>query len=728
MTCRPTGFVMLNSSDVQEAHDLALVAHVSTLKASIPFLHFFDGMRTSHEINKINLIPKEVMSSMVPHEAIAAYRARSSHPEHPSFRGTLMGTDTYMQGVERAEEYYRRVPDIVQDTMDELAKHTGRQYHLFDYYGVKDATKVVISLGSSAGAAMEAVDAANARGEKVGMLKVRLFRPFDTERFLKALPPTVTKIAVLDRVKEAGAVAQPLFSECSAAIQLSDRNVTVVGGRYGLGGRDTSPGDIFAVFKHLDAARPTHNFTLGIDDDVCHTNLPPVSPEEDVDCVPEGTVQCMFWGLGSDGTVGANKAAIKTLGENTDLHAQGYFQYDAKVSPTPPQLIQKSGGMTVSHLRFGPKPIRSTYYIKKADYVACHQPSYITRYGPQMTGKLKDNGTFVLNAPWKTQAELEANIPAAVRRNLAQKNAKFFVVDAAALAEQVGLSGRVNNIMQTAFYQLSNVLPLDQAVALLKDDITKTFKVKGQSVIDKNHKAVDAALSAVMEVAIPASWATAAPEEDVAHGIVDPFADTPEDTEYMRNVGRPLTRMQGMKMPVSKMPIGGQIPNGSTHFEKRGIAFNIPVWDPKACVQCNLCSMTCPHAAIRPYYMEKADADAAPFTTINAKPKKLAKQFRIQVSPLDCIGCGLCIEACPADALSPAKLDDVRTEEIANYTFADALPLQEGLLDKYSVKGLQTQKPLLEFSGACAGCGETIVAKTLTQLFGKRMAIQTASG
>ncbi|KAG9390025.1 Pyruvate-flavodoxin oxidoreductase [Carpediemonas membranifera] len=682
---RPSGFAMLNSTDVQEAHDLALIAHVASLKASLPFLHFFDGMRTSHEIQKISVIPEAVMDEMVPHDAIAAFRKKSTHPEHPTYRGTLQGPDTYMQGVERGEEYYRKLPGIVQAAMDEFAEKTGRHYHLFDYVGHPKADKVVVVLGSAACAAEEAVDALNARGQKVGLVKVRLFRPFDADAFMASLPKSVKSIAVLDRVKEAGAFAQPLFGEVSAAIQLAEKKCTTVGGRFGLGGRDTSPADIMAVFKHLEQKKPAHNFTVGINDDICHTNL--ARYPEEIDCVPEGTVQCMFWGLGSDGTVGANKSAIKTLGENTDLYAQGYFSYDAK----------KSGGITISHLRFGPKPIKSAYMIRTADYVACHQPSYMGRYGPQIVRPLRERGTFVLNAPWKTVEELEAHIPADVRRTLAEKNAQFFVVDAAALAESVGLTGRVNNIMQAAFYQLANVLPIEEAISLLKGDIEKSFKIKGQDVVERNWKAVDAALGGLVKVDIPEHWRKAEASEDTVHGIEDPFADTPEDTEFFRTVARPIQRMQGASLPVSIMPEGGQIPNGSSKYEKRSIAYTIPIWNPDNCIQCNLCSLSCPHAAIRPYLLTQEQADAAPegFTTINAKPKKLGAQFRIQPSPLDCVGCGLCIEQCPADALSFDLLDKVKEEQKKLYAYANDLPLREDAMDKFSVKGSQFQKPLV---------------------------------
>ena len=711
MATRETGFALLASCSVQEAMDLALVAHLSTLRASVPFIHFFDGFRTSHEIQKINVIDYQDIKPLVDWEAIKRHRQRALNPEHPHLRGSAQNPDIYFQVTEAANSYYLKVPEIVQEEMEKVYKLTGRRYNLFDYVGHPQAERVIVMMGSGAEAAEEAVEYLNRRGEKVGLVKVRLYRPFSAEHFYNAVPKTAKRIAVLDRTKENGALGEPLYLDVCTVFQNKHDHRLIVGGRYGLGSKDFTPSMAKAVFDNLKRTEPKNHFTVGIVDDVTFTSLP---VEEKIDAAPPNVVRCKFWGMGGDGTVGANKDAIKIIGDNTNKYAQGYFAYDAK----------KSGGLTVSHLRFGDVPIKSTYLIEVADYIACHQPSYVKKYN--ILEGIKEGGTFVLNSPWSLE-EMEKNLPGSIKRTIARKRLKFYNIDAVKIAEEVGLGGRINMVMQTAFFKLANVLPVDKAVQLLKEAIEKTYRKKGKEIVAMNQKAVDLALERLEEVNYPESWADAPMEEEKEEVVEKP--------EFIKKVADVMNAQQGDKLPVSAFTPGGFFPPATSQYEKRGIAINVPEWIPENCIQCNQCAFVCPHAAIRPFLLTKEEAQKAPegYKGIKAVGKGLEDfQFRIQVSVLDCTGCGNCADICPGKkgekALVMKPLSTQIEKQAPLWNYLSKLPIKNLEINKYSVKGSQFIKPLLEFSGACAGCGETPYVKLLTQLFGDRMIIANATG
>ncbi|MDM8524830.1 pyruvate:ferredoxin (flavodoxin) oxidoreductase [Desulfococcaceae bacterium HSG8] len=707
MAVRQTGFGLLASASVQEAMDMALVAHLSAIGGSVPFLHFFDGFRTSHEIQKIEMISYEDMAKLTDWDAVARFRARGANPERPELRGTAQNPDIYFQNREAANPYYLKIPGIVSNYMKKVGDLTGRQYKLFDYTGAPDAEHVIISMGSSCETIDEVVNHLVKNGEKVGLIKVRLYRPFSAEHLLNALPGSAQKITVLDRTKEPGSLGEPLYLDvCTAYVERGGAMPAILNGRYGLGSKEFNPGMAKAVFDNMKEADSKNHFTVGITDDVTNTSLEVGSG---FDVAPAGTVQCKFWGLGADGTVGANKSAIKIIGDNTDMYAQAYFAYDSK----------KSGGVTMSHLRFGQTPIQSTYQIDSADYIACHNPSYVDIY--DVLEGIKDGGTFVMNSPW-TPEDMESKIPASMRRIIAQKNLKFYNIDAVKIAGEVGLGGRINMIMQTAFFKLANVIPLDDAIAYLKDQIKKLFSKKGDKIVNMNCDAVDMTLDNLTEISYPESWADAS----------EKFRGVKDEPAFVRNILRPMVAQQGDKLPVSSFSPDGIFPVATTQYEKRGVAINVPEWVMDNCIQCNQCAMVCPHAAIRPFLLTGGEASSAPkgFETKKATGKELKEyQFTMQVSPLDCMGCGNCADICPAK--KPAlvmKTLDTQRDQIANFEYAVSLPVRDNILKRNTIKGSQFCQPLLEFSGACSGCGETPYAKLLTQLFGERMIIGNATG
>ena len=706
MASRATGFAMLASGSIQEIMDLALVAHLATIRASIPFLHFFDGFRSSHEIQKIEMLDYNDIIPLVDWEGIKKHRERAMNPEKPHLRGTAQNPDIYFQLNEAANKFYLQVPKIVEEEMKKVSKLTGRPYNLFDYIGAPDAEHIIVMMGSGAEAAEEAVEYLNKRGEKVGLIKVRLYRPFSVSHFLATVPKTVKRIAILDRTKENGSFGEPLYLDVSAIYQHQKEDVMVIGGRYGLGSKDFTPSMAKAVFENLKMNEPKNNFTVGIIDDVTFTSLP---IKEEIDASPEGVVQCKFWGLGGDGTVGANKDAIKIIGDNTDLFVQGYFAYDAK----------KSAGITVSHLRFGEVPIKSTYLIKDADYIACHNPSYVDKY--DLLEGIKDNGTFVLNAPW-TLDEMEKKLPNSLKITIAKKKLKFYSINAEKIAEEVGLSGRINMVMQAVFFKLSKVLPVNDAIAYLKEAIEDTYGKKGRDIVEMNWKAVDAALENINEISYPSSWTNLEPEKDIE-------ADEPD---FVKNVMRPMLKMQGDNLPVSAFTPAGIFPTGTTKYEKRGVAINVPEWQIEHCIQCNQCAMVCPHAAIRPVLVTNDELKDAPegFVAKKAVGKGVeGLSFRIQVYPEDCVGCGNCADICPSKEKALIMKPFVTQQnQVPNQKYAEQIPIRSGDFERFSVKGSQFHKPLLEFSGACAGCGETPYLKVITQLFGDRMIIANATG
>eukprot|EP01105_Mastigella_eilhardi_P028472 TRINITY_DN93_c0_g1_i5.p1 TRINITY_DN93_c0_g1~~TRINITY_DN93_c0_g1_i5.p1 ORF type:complete len:1643 (-),score=495.73 TRINITY_DN93_c0_g1_i5:103-4890(-) len=704
MTCRTTGFNMLSSHTVQEVCDMALIAHVASLKSSLPFMHFFDGFRTSHEIQKINVMSYEDIKAFAPMEAIQRHRERGLNPKQPHLRGTSQGPDVYFQCCEASNKYYNDVPAIVETIMREFESKFGRSYHLFDYYGDADAESVVVLMGAGAPVCEEAADYLRKQGKKVGVVKVHLFRPFSNKHLIEAIPKTVKHVTVLERTKEPGCLGEPLYLDVCAAFAESDRGMPkIVGGRYGLGSKDFTPAMAKAVYDNMLDGKFKNHFTVGIEDDVTFTSLP-IGPE--FDSIPEGTTQCMFWGLGSDGTVGANHDAIRIIGDNTPLFVQGYFAYDA----------HKSGGVTVSHLRFGSKPIKSVYLIKYADYVACHFQNYVQKY--KLLSALKQGGTFVLNCAW-TKEQLEQELPGSLKREIAKRQAKFYIINAAALAESVGLGRRINMVMQSVFFKLANVIPYERAVVLLKGAIQKTYGSKGQKIVDMNCKCVDESLAKLEEVSVPASWAEA-PLEKIEHCAAPKFV-----TDLLW----PSLAMEGNEIPVSKFQPGGIMPMGTTKFEKRGIAPELPIWDSDKCIQCNMCSFVCPHAAIRPFLADADETAKAPadFKMIPCKAKQ-GYNFRIQVAGYDCTGCKVCSTACPKGAITMKNSLNEMKREGANWEYAMTLPNRGHLFDRFTVVGSQYQQPLLEFSGACEGCNETAYIKLITQLFGERMVVANATG
>jgi pyruvate-ferredoxin/flavodoxin oxidoreductase len=706
MAARATGFAQIASGSIQEINDLALVAHLSSIRASIPFVHFFDGFRSSHEIQKIEMINYDDIPPIVDWDGIKKHRERAMNPEKPHLRGTAQNPDIYFQENEAANRFYLAVSDIVEEEMKKVSKLTGRTYNLFDYVGAPDAENIIIMMGSGAEAAEETVEYLNKRGEKVGLIKVRLFRPFSAPHFLAAVPESVKRIAVLDRTKENGSFGEPLYLDVSSVFQHTDKKIMVVGGRYGLGSKDFTPSMAKAVFENLKMNEPKNNFTIGIIDDVTYTSLP---ISEEIDATPEGLVQCKFWGLGGDGTVGANKDAIKIIGDNTDMFVQGYFAYDSK----------KSGGVTVSHLRFGKNPIKSTYLINTADYIACHNSAYVDKY--DLLEGVKDGGTFVLNASWNLD-EMEKHLPNSLKKTIAEKHLKFYSIDAVKIAESVGLGGRINMVMQAAFFKLSKVLPVDDAIVYLKEAIEDTYGKKGKDIVEMNWKAVDASLDKIEEINYPNSWTNLEPEK----------IKESDDPDFVKNVMRPMVAMQGDKLPVSAFTPAGIFPTGTTKYEKRGVAINVPEWQIDHCIQCNQCAMVCPHAAIRPVILSDEELNNAPegFSTKKAVGKGLdGFTFRIQVYPEDCVGCGNCADICPSKEKSLImKPFETQQNQVPNQRYAENISIRSGDFDLFSVKGSQFQRPLLEFSGACAGCGETPYLKVITQLFGDRMIIANATG
>ncbi len=718
MAARQTGFALLCSSSVQEVGDLALVAHLATLRAKVPFLHFFDGFRTSHEVQKVHLLSYEEMASLVPWDEVAAFRRRAMNPEHPHLRGTSQSPDIYFQGREAANPYYLATPGIVEDAMRQVSQLTGRSYGLFDYVGAPDAETVVIAMGSACDVLEETSNYLNRKGEKTGLVKVRLYRPWSSEALIAALPKSVKRIAILDRTKEPGSQGEPLYLDVCTTFQQRGIKTLVVGGRYGLGSKDFTPGMARAVFGDLKARDPKNGFTVGIEDDVTKTSL--AVPEE-IDVSPRGTIQCKFWGLGSDGTVGANKSAIKIIGDSTDLYAQGYFAYDAK----------KSGGITVSHLRFGKSPIQSPYLVQNADYIACHNPAYVDKY--DLLAGIKKGGTFVLNCSWPQEA-LETHLPASLQRTIADKALKFYTIDAVKIAGDVGLGGRINMIMQTVFFKLAGVLPVDEAIGELKKAIEKEYGKKGEKVVQMNYAGVDAALGNLVEVKVPGAWRTAT---SPASKLAQP--------KWVLEVMLPMVLQDGDRLPVSAFsaPLDGTYvwtgPDGSfpvatTQHEKRGVAIDVPQWVASNCIQCNQCAFVCPHATIRPFLVtvEETAAGPAGFDTIPAIGKGLeAYGFRIQVDPLDCQGCGNCADICPGKKGQKALVMKPLASELGEqvrYNYALTLPIRDGLMPVDTVKGSQFRQPLFEYSGACAGCGETPYVKLATQLFGDRMLVANATG
>jgi pyruvate-ferredoxin/flavodoxin oxidoreductase len=704
---RQTGFSLLASASVQEVMDLALVAHLSSIRASLPLVHFFDGFRTSMEIQKIEAIEYEDMANLVDWEAIENFRSRCMNPEYPQLRGTAQNPDIFFQNREAASPFFARIPYIVQEEMQKVSALVGRPYSLFDYVGHPDAERIVISIASSCDTIEETVNALNALGQRVGLIKVRLYHPFSKEHFLRALPATAKRIAVLDRMKSPGALGEPLYQDVCTLFQQEGEHPVLVGGRYGLGSKDFTPTMVKAVFDNLRSSAPKNHFTVGIVDDVSHSSL---DMPKGIDTSPEGTVRCKFWGLGADGTVGANKNAIKIIGENTNMFAQAYFAYDAK----------KSGGITVSHLRFSPHRIQAPYLLTQSDFVACHNPSFVREY--EILEGIKQGGAFLLNSPWSLK-ELETELPDPMKRTIAQKELAFYNIDAVKIASEIGLGGRINMIMQAAFFQIANVIPPEEAFKYVKDAIKKTYGRKGEKVVQMNVDAVDRAVGALKKIKVPKAWAAAGHEAYIRE----------DEPEFVTKVMRPMLAQQGDKLPVSAFSPDGIFPTGTTKYEKRGIAINVPEWIPENCIQCNQCSFVCPHAVIRPALAREEDLKGAPksFVTQDAKGKELkGLKYRIQISPLDCTGCGNCADICPAQkkALVMKPLASQLKAQIPNHRFFTTLPVLDNMMPVSSVKGSQFGQPLFEFSGACAGCGETPYIKVITQLFGDRMMIANATG
>lgn len=709
MACRQTGFGMLSTSSVQEVMDLSGVAHLSAIKGRVPFLHFFDGFRTSHEIQKIECLEYDDLAKLVDKNALKEFRKTSLNPERPVQRSTVQNPDIFFQAREASNKFYNEIPAIVEDYMNKINKLTGRSYSLFNYYGAPDAERIIIAMGSVCGPIEETVDYLNNKGEKVGLVQVHLYRPFSVTHFLKVVPETVKAIAVLDRTKEPGAVAEPLYEDVCASYINNDKRPKLYGGRYGLSSKDTTPAQIVSVFENLKKETPKNNFTIGIVDDVTNLSL---EIGEELDVVPKGTISCKFWGLGSDGTVGANKNSIKIIGDYTDMYAQAYFSYDSK----------KSGGVTQSHLRFGKEPIRSSYLVKKADFVACHKASYIDNY--DIVSDLKDGKTFLLNCRWNKE-ELEERLPKEMKKYIHDHNIKFYTIDATGIAKEIGLGNRINTVLQAAFFKLANIIPIEEAVAHMKKMIYKSYSKKGDKILNMNYAAVDKGVEGLVEIKIPSSWGNTIKE--------DKF-ESVELPDYIKNILIPINAQEGDKLPVSIFSgrEDGTVPLGTSAYEKRGIAVDVPVWNIDNCIQCNQCSFVCPHAAIRPFLANEEETKSAPegFKLKKAVGKGFENlNYRIQVDVLDCTGCGVCAETCPAKGKA-LKMEPAETQkqEMDNWYYGLSLSKKENHTNINTVKGSQFEKPLLEFSGACAGCGETPYAKVITQLYGDRMYLASATG
>ena len=715
--CRQTGYAMLCSNNPQECMDLAAVAHLAAIEGRVPFLHFFDGFRTSHEIQKIEEWDYADLADMLNWDAVEAFRRRALNPEHPVTRGTAQNDDIFFQAREACNKYYDAVPEVVVKYMDKVNAKIGTDYKPFNYYGAEDAEHVIVAMGSVCDCTEEVVDYLNAAGEKVGLLKVHLYRPFVADYMLRELPKTVKTISVLDRTKEPGSIGEPLYLDVLAAINGSDfAGVKVYTGRYGLGSKDTTPGDIIAVYRNAESETPKRRFTIGIVDDVTNLSLPIV---ENPDTTPKGTHSCKFWGLGADGTVGANKNSIKIIGDNTDMYAQGYFAYDSK----------KSGGLTVSHLRFGKTPIKSTYYISKADFVACHNPSYVDKY--DIVDDLKEGGSFLLNCPWNTE-ELSERLPGKMKKILAERHINFYTIDGIKIGKEIGLGGRINTVLQSAFFKIADIIPADKAKELMKAAAKKSYMKKGQAIVDMNYAAIDRGMEDLKKVEIPADWANA-----VDNSVADKAEGNGALVEYVNEILKPVNAYKGNKLPVSTFMdhVDGTAPNGSAAYEKRGIAVDVPEWNPENCIQCNRCAIVCPHAVIRPVAMTADELAKAPEGTKSLPMMGLKDlNFVMTVSTLDCTGCGACAQVCPgkkgAKALTMQPIDSQRPKQ-AVFDYALTLEDKPEVHEKFkftTVKGSQFKQPLLEFSGACAGCGETPYAKLVTQLFGDRMFIANATG
>ena len=709
MACRQTGYAMLCSANVQEVMDLGAVAHLSTLKSRVPFLHFFDGFRTSHEIQKIEVWDYDDLKSMVDMDDVQAFRARALNPERPVLRGSAENSDIFFQHREACNKYYNDAVATTEMYMNMVNEKLGTDYKLFNYYGAEDAERVIVAMGSVCDTIKETVDFLNARGEKVGMIKVHLYRPFSVKHLIDVIPDSVKFISVIDRTKEPGSLGEPLFLDVVAALKNSKfSDVPVYGGRYGLGSKDTLPAHIISVYNNMNAPQPKTEFTLSINDDVTNLSL---DVTESPDTTPKGTTSCKFWGLGSDGTVGANKDSIKIIGDNTDMYAQGYFFYDSK----------KSGGITVSHLRFGSSPITSTYLINKANFVACHNPSYVTKY--DMVQDIVPGGTFLLNCIWSPE-ELDKQLPAKMKKYIAENNINFYTINGIKIAEEVGLPGRASTILQSAFFTIANIIPVDKAIELMKKAVVKKFSKKGEAVVNANCNGIDRGSKEVVKIDVPESWKDAVDEEKE---IAIP-TNRPEMKDFVKNILHPIDHLHGDDLPVSKFVdrADGVYPQGSAAFEKRGIAITVPEWDGTKCAQCNLCSMVCPHAVIRPVCLNEEEVKNAPEGTQLVKHKKTDYQYAIIVSTLDCTGCGSCANVCPTKSLTMKPIaSQLKSQPV--YDALSQIDAKPEVLTNNTI-GVQYRKPYLEFSGACAGCGETPYAKLATQLYGDRMYIANATG
>ncbi len=710
--CRQTGFAMLAETNTQEVMDLGAVAHLATIKSRVPFLNFFDGFRTSHELQKIEIWDYDDLKEMCDMDAVKGFRDRALNPEHPVMRGSHENGDIFFQHREACNSYYDAVPGIVEEYMGKVNAKLGTNYQLFNYYGAPDAERVIVAMGSFCDVAEEVIDYLTAKGEKVGLVKVRLYRPFSAAKFVEAIPATAKKIAVLDRTKEPGSLGEPLFLDVVAALAAMGRNgLTVVGGRYGLGSKDTPPSSVFAVYDELAKDAPKPQFTIGINDDVTNLSL---EEKEAPNTAAEGTIECKFWGLGGDGTVGANKDSIKIIGDHTDKYVQAYFQYDSK----------KTGGITISHLRFGDSPIKSPYYINKADFVACHNPSYVEK-GYKMVNDVKPGGVFLVNCQWSAD-ELSAKMPAEAKRYIAKNNVQLYTVNAIDLAAEIGLGKRTNTILQASFFALANVLPKDEAIKYMKDAAMKFLK-KGQDIVDMNHKAIDAGFGAYVKVDVPADWADA--QDDAA---VEASKGAEKLVKMVDNIMKPVGLMNGDSLPVSAFTdhADGTFEQGASAYEKRGVAVMVPAWDASKCAQCNRCSYVCPHATIRPFALTADEAAAAPANAVIVDKKgkgKDAYKYTLSVSPLDCMGCGVCIGVCPTNSLTMVPRESQDNQQVV-FDYMVANVSEKADMCDNTVIGSQFKKPLLEFSGSCAGCAETSYARLITQLFGDRMYISNATG